>query len=89
MPPLGILPGSFIGPVAVKIVFHPAVDRNRDLDNMQASQKAALDGIALALGVDDSIFCPVSEIGSKRKPACVVVTLTPAAVALPVRGVIR
>lgn len=89
MGPLGIAAGSFVGPVSVRIVFHPEIDRARDLDNMQARMKAALDGIADALGVNDTMFRPVSEIGPKRKPACVVVTLVPAAVAVPVRGVVR
>ena len=88
MGPLGIVPGSWIGPIAVRLIFHPAVTRDRDLDNMQASQKAALDGIALALGVNDTHFQPVSAIGDQRKPACVVITLSPAAVKMPVRGTI-
>ena len=86
MGPLGIAHGSFVGPVAVQITFHPEMDRNRDLDNMQARMKAALDGISLALGIDDTHFRPVSSIGEKRKPACVVVTLEPAMIAVPVRG---
>lgn len=86
MGPLGIVPGSWIGPISVQLTFHPAVTRDRDLDNMQASQKAALDGIALALGINDTHFRPVSAIGDQRKPACVVITLSPAAVKMPVRG---
>ena len=88
MVPLCIVPGSWIGPISVQLTFHPAVDRDRDLDNMQASQKAALDGIALALGINDTHFRPVSSIGEHRKPACVVITLSPAAVKMPVRGTI-
>lgn len=86
MGPLGIVPGSWIGPISVQLTFHPSVTRDRDLDNMQASQKAALDGIALALGINDTHFRPVSFIGDHRKPACVVITLSPAAVSMPVRG---
>ena len=88
MGPLGIVPGSWIGPISVQLTFHPSVTRDRDLDNMQASQKAALDGIALALGINDTHFRPVSSIGEHRKPACVVITLSPAAVKMPVRGTI-
>ena len=88
MSPLGIRSGSFVGPIAVRIVFHPEIDRGRDMDNMQARMKAALDGIASGLGVDDKHFRPVSHIGAKRKPGCVVVTLEPAMVAVPVRGTI-
>ena len=36
--------------------FYPPDRRRRDQDNMIASMKHAFDGIALALGVDDSIF---------------------------------
>ena len=86
MGPLGIAAKSWIGPVAVNITFHPEMNRARDLDNMQARMKAALDGMALALGIDDTHFRPVSSIGAIRKPACVVVTLTPAAVKLPIIG---
>lgn len=43
----------------IRIVFTPPDRRKRDLDNLHASMKAALDGIALAVGCDDSEFCPV------------------------------
>lgn len=36
--------------------FFPPDRRRRDLDNIQASMKASIDGIADALGVDDSAF---------------------------------
>ena len=36
----------------------PAVKRDRDADNVIASLKAAIDGVACALGVDDSLFDP-------------------------------
>lgn len=38
------------------ITFHPPDKRRRDRDNNLASIKSALDGIALALGVDDNKF---------------------------------
>lgn len=80
--------GVMAGPIGLAITFHPKQDRNRDLDNCQAMMKAALDGIALALGVNDTHFRPVSTIGDKRTPACVVVTLTPSLIDVPVIGVI-
>lgn len=40
----------------VSIVAIPKTNRRRDEDNLQASLKAALDGIAQALGVDDHHF---------------------------------
>jgi crossover junction endodeoxyribonuclease RusA len=40
----------------VHLVFYPPDKRNRDADNMLASMKAGLDGLADALKVDDNIF---------------------------------
>jgi crossover junction endodeoxyribonuclease RusA len=42
--------------IMVRSTFWFRVERRRDRDNAQASLKAALDGIAEALGVDDSRF---------------------------------
>jgi len=42
--------------IMVRATFWFRVERRRDRDNAQASLKAALDGIAEALGVDDSRF---------------------------------
>lgn len=44
------------GFLIVKPTFYYRVTRNRDRDNLQASLKAALDGIASALDIDDSRF---------------------------------
>jgi crossover junction endodeoxyribonuclease RusA len=38
----------------VRFTFFPPDSRRRDVDNLIASLKAASDGIALAIGVDDS-----------------------------------
>ena len=46
------------GPIKVVITAYPKVQRNRDADNLIASVKGHLDGIAKALGVDDSRFDP-------------------------------
>lgn len=43
-------------PLSVSLTFQPPDLRGRDQDNAQASLKAALDGIADALGVDDNLF---------------------------------
>lgn len=45
-----------IGKLHVWIDFYPPDKRRRDSDNLLASIKNALDGIAEALGVDDSRF---------------------------------
>jgi crossover junction endodeoxyribonuclease RusA len=48
----------------IRLDFMPPDDgRRRDLDNMLASVKSGLDGLALALGVDDNLF----EITSRRR----------------------
>src|SRR3546814_1588637 len=44
------------GPLGLAIEFYPPDARRRDLDNMLASVKHAIDGIAEAIGVDDSRF---------------------------------
>lgn len=44
------------GPVMVSLAFYPPTNRHRDLDNLLASMKAGLDGMAEALGVNDSRF---------------------------------
>lgn len=38
----------------VTIVFHPPDKRPRDIDNLLASTKSGLDGLADAIGIDDS-----------------------------------
>lgn len=87
MGPLGIVHGSWVGPITVQYVFHPAMDRDRDDDNFASRMKAARDGMALALGVNDSGFTQLPPVfGEKRKPACVLVTLTPALVEIPMKG---
>ena len=63
-------------PFSVCYTFHPGTNRRRDLDNLIASTKASTDGIAQALGVDDSTFKLSYAIGELRKPACVVVTVS-------------
>jgi crossover junction endodeoxyribonuclease RusA len=51
----------------VSLTFHPPDRRHRDLDNMLASIKAGLDGLADVLGVDDRHWRPnlarAEEIG--------------------------
>jgi crossover junction endodeoxyribonuclease RusA len=48
------------GRVHLTITFVPPDRRARDLDNMLASIKSGLDGMADALGVNDKIFRPVT-----------------------------
>ncbi|MAL02060.1 MAG: endonuclease [Alcaligenaceae bacterium] len=46
--------------VPVSIRFYAPDNRNRDLDNLLAACKPAIDGIAHALGVDDKHFRPIT-----------------------------
>lgn len=48
--------------ILVRLDFYPKHKNRRDEDNMQASMKGALDGLAKALGVDDSLFSPRTVI---------------------------
>lgn len=54
------------GLIDVKVIFYPPNKRRRDMDNMLASIKAALDAVSEAWGVDDSRFRLTLEV------ACVV-----------------
>ena len=49
----------------LSLEFMPRTAARRDLDNLIASCKGPLDGIADALGVDDSHFELVAKIGQK------------------------
>lgn len=54
--------GSFSAPdgdIPLSLLFLTPDKRKRDADNMLAASKALIDGMALALGVDDSRFRPV------------------------------
>lgn len=59
----------------VAMTFYPPVKRHRDKDNLLASMKAALDGLADALLVDDRQFDPVVTIADCRKGGVVKVEL--------------
>ena len=57
----------------VSITFNPPDRRARDLDNMLASMKSGLDGIAAAIGVDDSKWAIKIEKGQPVKGGAVIV----------------
>lgn len=64
------------GNIPVSIIFSMPDKRHRDLDNCLAATKHAMDGIAQALGVNDSRFKPLvvdSVLG--EKPGCVIVAV--------------
>lgn len=47
-------------PIAVNLLFNAPDKRHRDLDGCLSACKAALDGIAQAIGVDDKYFRPIT-----------------------------
>lgn len=47
------------GNIPLSLVYMAPDKRHRDLDNLLASSKALIDGMAQALGVDDSRFKPI------------------------------
>lgn len=58
-------------PLRVSLFFAPPTKARRDLDNLLASCKAALDGVAEGLGVDDSRFRPVLDWAPSEKGGAV------------------
>jgi len=66
---------SFLPPdatMAVLMRFYPPSKRHYDWDNLLASMKAGLDGMADALGVDDNIFRPSIEVMAEVRGMVVV-----------------
>lgn len=53
---------SFPDAIALEIRFFPADKRKRDRDNMLASFKAGIDGLADALRVSDNRFVPTIRV---------------------------
>ena len=60
----GVVRGALAGehPIPMRVTFVPPDRRRRDWDNMLASIKAGIDGIADALGIDDSRFRLAMEV---------------------------
>ena len=52
----------------IAIVFRPPCARRRDLDNMLAACKSGLDGLSLAMGIDDSEFTITISRGYPDRP---------------------
>lgn len=65
------------GPIVFQVTFYPPDARQRDDDNMIGSFKAARDGIADALGVNDRRFRPEYRIENPCKPGRVEVWISP------------
>lgn len=61
-------------PVRLRATFHPKTANKVDEDNASASLKAYQDGIAQALGMDDSAFGqPIVHIAEPRKGGAVII----------------
>ena len=62
--------------VSLRFEFCPPSRRRYDMDNLIAQHKAAQDGIADALGIDDSKFIVSYRMGAPVKSGAVHVTIT-------------
>lgn len=60
---------------AVALTFCPPDKRRRDLQNCIGSAKALVDGIADAIGIDDSLFDCTYQFGEPVKGGAVLVTI--------------
>ena len=63
-------------PLHVSIIFCPPDRRRRDWDNLIASLKPALDGISIAIKIDDSDFKLSMDLGEKVKKGEVIVKIS-------------
>lgn len=64
-----------VGRIDLQLWFYPPDKRHRDDDNMIASFKAARDGIADGLGVNDRRFRATYHFGDPEKPGRIEVLL--------------
>lgn len=62
-------------PVLLDVAFYPPTKARHDHDNLLARCKASLDGIAAALGVDDTWFRPTPRIAGTHSGGKVEVTI--------------
>lgn len=72
---LGYLRGSE-NAVSVHLTFFPPDRRARDWDNMLAAMKSGLDGVADAMGVDDSKWRVAFEVAEPEKGGVVLVQVS-------------
>lgn len=59
-----------------QLIFYPPDRAHRDLDNLLASMKSALDGLCQGLGINDRMIKPVPEWGPVTRPGKVEVRIT-------------
>lgn len=63
------------GPILLTLTFCPPDNRRRDLDGLLSRAKAALDGLADALGVDDRRFHPRIGWGEQTRGGALIVEI--------------
>ena len=67
-------------PIAWSVTVYPKTRHKIDRDNALASLKSYQDGIALAMGVDDSLFCtPMLHFGEPVKGGKIIIVMDEAA----------
>lgn len=59
----------------LSIVFNPPTSHKNDIDNCLSRCKALIDGIAMAINIDDSKFKYTIQMGEKVKGGCVAVDI--------------
>lgn len=63
------------GPILVHLAFHPPHGKRPDVDNAISRCKGHLDGIALALGLDDARFEISYVFNSSQRPGKIEITV--------------
>lgn len=62
--------------IPLMLIFHPPSKRKYDIDNLLASMKSGLDGLADAWAVNDTRFRPITiDFGDVRKGGEVIVSI--------------
>ena len=63
---------------ALQITFYPPDKRHRDADNLHAAMKHYIDGVCLAVGINDAKFRSITlSFGEVRKPGATIVEIVP------------
>lgn len=77
----GVYDPSPEGPILMDVWFYPPDRRGRDRTNCEASLKAAFDGLADAMGVNDIRFAPQYFMGPPVKGGAVEIIISDATLA--------
>lgn len=63
------------GDIHLTVHFYQDDNRHRDADNLLSASKSMIDGMALALGIDDKIFNPITVLKAKGSEKCTIIML--------------